>query len=166
MTKKTAILIIIVAAIAAAALLLLNGSNASVQAEQALNSLLSCTMEDVEKFDAVLAPKLPSESVGISSQGGDLSAYLAERFGDSMSDSCIEKLAANRTFYRSVKLAKANNCDIIMSELKLTAESGNKNTFDFSAILLANGAVVDNISGSVRMVNDSSGWKADLITIN
>lgn len=166
MTKKTAILIIIVAAIAAATLLLLNGSQASVQAEEALNSLLSCTMEDAAKFDAALTPKLSSQEPGISSQGDELSALLAERYGDSMTDNCINKLAANRTFYRSVKLAKNYNSDILMSELKLTAESGNKNTFGFSAVLLANGAVVDNISGFVQMVNDSSGWKVDLITIN
>ena len=165
MTKKSAILIAIVALIAVATLLLQSGSKAVFQAEIAINSLLSCTVEEAEKFDAVLAPKLPTEGVGISSQGDELSAYLAERFGESMTEDCIEKLAANRTFYRSVKLAKDNNCDIVMSELKLSAESGNKNTFDFSAVLLANGKEIETVSGSVRMVNTNE-WKADLITIN
>lgn len=166
MSKKTAILIIIVALLSAGAFLMLNGTQATVQVETALNSLLSCTMEEAEKFDAALTPKLPAEGTGISSQGDELDALLAERYGDSMTEDCIYKLAANRTFYRSVKLAKANNCDILMSELKLTAEGGDKNTFGFSAVLTANGAVVDSVSGTVRMTTVNSQWKADLITIN
>ena len=165
MTKKSAILIVIVAVIAVATLLLQSGSKAVFQAEIAINSLLSCSLEDAEKFDAALAPKLPADEPGIQSAGDALTVYLTERYGESMTDDCIEKLAANRTFYRSVKLAKDQNCDIVMSELKLSAESGNKNTFDFSAVLLANGKEVETVSGSVRMVNTNE-WKADLITIN
>ena len=166
MSKKAAILIIIVALLSAGAFLMLNGTQATVQVETALNSLLSCTLEEAEKFDAALAPKLPAEGTGISSQGDELDALLAERYGDSMTEDCIYKLAANRTFYRSVKLAKDNNCDIQMSELKLSAESGDKNTFGFSAVLTANGAVVDSVSGTVRMTTVNSQWKADLISIN
>ena len=166
MSKKTALLIITAALFAIAMILMQNGSRATVQAEKALNSLLSCTLEDVEKLDAALTPQLPSSEPGISSQGAELSAYLAEHFGESMTDNCIEKLAANRTFYRSAKLAKANNCDILMSELKLSARGGSEDTLSFSAVLTANGSTVERISGSVRMVNEATEWKADLITID
>ena len=166
MSKKAAILIIIVALLSAGVFLMLNGTQATVQVETALNSLLSCTMEEAEKFDAALAPTSSTEGTGISSQGDALDALLAERYSDSMTEDCINKLAANRTFYRSVKLAKDNNCDIQISELKLSAESGDKNTFGFSAVLTANGAVVDSVSGTVRMTTVNSQWKADLITIN
>ena len=83
-----------------------------------------------------------------------------------MTDNCIEKLAANRTFYHSVKLAKENNCDILMSDLKLSAKGGSEDALSFSAILTANGSEVESISGSVRMVKGATEWKADLITIN
>lgn len=166
MSKKAALLITVAALFAVALLLLQTGSSATFQAENALNSLLSCTMADAEKFDAALAPQLPAQTEGISSQGDALSAYLAERYSESMTEACIEKLAANRTFYRSVKLAKENNCDIQMGKLELSARGGSENILNFSTVLLANGTEIESISGSVRMVQEKGEWKADLITIN
>lgn len=168
------ILILVIAVIVIAAVgYKIRGGDSKQQSEKALNQLLSCTLQQAEDFEAAAAASLASaeaeadRKIGLTQVDDQLRDYLEIQFGDSMTEECIEDLAMNRTFYRSIALAKDFHSDIDSDKVTLTKRSGEGECYTFSAeIKTAAGNPAANANGTIFMIKDGGDWKASRITLN
>ena len=130
--------------------------NSEQQAQIALAQLISCSLQQAEDSE-----------IGLAKSDGKLREYLIERFGDSMTDSCIEDLAMSRTFYRSITMAKNFSSDIKTGEIELKKCSGEQECYTFSAeIKTSAGNLAATAWGTILMKKDGRKWKASQITLN
>lgn len=88
-----------------------SGDSAKKCAEEAITKLFSCTIQDAADFnDALLSPSAdstPAENNGLLSASDDaLTEYLSKRFGNHVTDACLEQLVANRVVSYSVNIAE------------------------------------------------------------
>lgn len=146
------------------------GSNAEQRSQLALEQLLSCTLQQAEEFDAAMARDFTEDAAdvgaGLVQDDGRLRDYLAERFGDSMTDACIEDLTMSRAIYRSAALSKRLNSDVSAGEATLTKCSDDQERYNFSAELISSsGDPAAAVSGTILMEKDGAGWKASRITL-
>lgn len=145
--------------------------NSEQQAQIALAQLISCSLQQAEDFDAAVTlastEAVPDSEIGLAKSDGKLREYLIERFGDSMTDSCIEDLAMSRTFYRSITMAKNFSSDIKTGEIELKKCSGEQECYTFSAeIKTSAGNLAATAWGTILMKKDGRKWKASQITLN
>lgn len=144
--------------------------NSEQQSQIVLNQLLSCSLQQAEDFDAAVVlssvEAATDSEMGLVQSDGKLKAYLIERFGDFMTDSCIEELAMSRTFYRSITLAKKFSSDIKTGEVELKKRSGEQECYTFSvSIKTSGGNTVATAHGTISMKKDGGKWKASQITL-
>lgn len=147
-----------------------NDSGPQQQSQAALEQLLSCTLQQAEDFDAEFAlsseEAMANEEIGLTQDDGRLREYFLERFGDSMTDACIETLAASRTFYKSAALAKDLNSDIHVDEVELTKSSDEPECYQFSAVIKTSaGDPAAAANGMISMEKDGAERKASRITL-
>lgn len=147
-------------------------SNLEQQSQKALNQLLSCTLQQAEDFDKAAAADLASMEaaadgeVGMAQGDDEVRDYFKKRFGDSMTDECIEELAKSRTFYRSIALAKDFGSDIEAGEIEFTKRSDDQECYTFFAeIKTSAGDPVAAAEGTISMEKDGTEWKASQITL-
>lgn len=147
-------------------------ANPEQQSQTALNQLLSCTVQQAEEFDtAVAADQASMETAadgetGLAQGDAQLRDYLAKRFGDSMTDDCIEELTKSRSFYKSIALAKDLGADIETGEMELTKRSDEQDCYTFSAeIKTSAGDPAAVAQGTISMQKDGTEWKASKITL-
>lgn len=142
-------------------------SSVKDQAANILEQLLSCTQEQADLIDRALSPEVSIESEpGISPQQNSIEVFFQENYGVFMTESCIEKLLQNRTFYKSVSLCKQHNCSIKVSELSLEERKSSANIYDFHAVLKSfDGDELASVFGSISMKEIDSTWKASDITL-
>lgn len=160
-----------------AGLLILSGCSqhtdeAQKNAESALQQLLSCTVEQAEAFDALLADTSlaadTGEGTGISSSTDDpLMDYFAEQYGGLLTDSCLAQAMSNRLMHQSILLAKEFNADIQPSSLEVTQRSEESDVYDFTAEMTsgADSSPVAYAYGVIGMEYTSDGWQASTITL-
>ena len=146
------------------------GVGAERQSRAALMKLFSCTLQQAEDFDAEFAlsseEAMANEEIGLTQDDGRLREYFLERFGDSMTDACIETLAASRTFYKSAALAKDLNSDIHVDEVELTKSSDEPECYQFSAVIKTSaGDPAAAANGMISMEKDGAERKASRITL-
>ena len=105
------------------------------QAHTALDQLLSCTLQQADDIEAAIDEDLlkvtADSEIGLIQGGEALMDFFTEKFSDSMTDECIERLAMGRAIYKSVALAKNLNSDIKADKIELTERSGEKESFNF-----------------------------------
>ena len=147
-------------------------SNLEQQSKKALNQLLSCTLQQAEDFDKAAAADRDSieaeadGEIGLVQGGDELQDYFKKRFGDSMTDECIDDLAKSRTFYRSIALTKDFGSDIEAVEIELTKRSDDQECYTFSAnIKTSAGDSAAAAEGTISMEKDGKEWKASQITL-
>lgn len=146
------------------------GGNLEHQAKTALNQLISCTLQQAEEFDAAIIQSateaVADSETGLIQSDEKLRDYLEKRFGNSMTNACIEELAMSRTFYKSIALAKSLNIDIKASEIELTKRSDQQECYNFSTeIKTSAGDGVATAWGTISMEKDGTKWKASKITL-
>jgi hypothetical protein len=149
------------------------GVGAERQSRAALMKLFSCTLQQAEDFDAAAEPDrvvLESETDGETGLIQDnqklLENYFMEQFHDVMTDTCIEELVRNRTFYRSIALAKQFNSDMEAGEIELVQRAGEQECYTFSAeIKTIEGDLAAAVTGIISMEKDEGRWKASHITL-
>lgn len=146
------------------------GSSAEQRSQLALEQLLSSTLQQAEEFDAAMARDFTEDvadvGVGLVQDDGRLRDYLAERFGDTMTDACIEDLTMSRTIYQSAALSKRLNSDVSAGEATLAKCSDDQECYNFSAeITSSSGDPVAAVSGTILMEKDGAKWKASRITL-
>ena len=149
-----------------------SGDSAKKCAEEAITKLFSCTIQDAADFnDALLSPSAdstPAENNGLLSASDDaLTEYLSKRFGNHVTDACLEQLVANRVVSYSVNIAEKYNSDIRVSDLKLDENSSGENSYRFSAVLQTetDASTVANIFGSVFVEKEDGVYKVSNVTV-
>ena len=141
------------------------------QAHTALDQLLSCTLQQADDIEAAIDEDLlkvtADSEIGLIQGSEALMDFFTEKFSDSMTDECIERLAMGRAIYKSVALAKNLNSDIKADKIELTERSGEKESFNFLVeVKTSEGEYAGSASGSITMEQVGAEWKAFQITLN
>lgn len=136
----------------------LRGNPAEKQAQTLLTQLLSSS-------DAV-EPSVDDSAVGsepglVQVDDGGFAAFYQAQFGDCMTQTCLEKLLANRLPTRIASLSGQP------AGLTLQKRSGADHCYDFSADLqAADGTNTASVTGTITMVKEDGAWKASDLTLN
>ena len=86
------------------------GSGSEQSAQSALEHVLSCTVQEAADFETASeeikqAAEETGDETGIVSVDG-LETYFQGRFGDDLTEDCLNKMMADRTIAVSIKLAE------------------------------------------------------------
>lgn len=136
----------------------LRGNPAEKQAQTLLTQLLSSS-------DAV-EPSVDDSAVGsepglVQVDDGGFAAFYQAQFGDCMTQTCLEKLLANRLPTRIASLSGQP------AGLTLQKRSGADHCYDFSADLqAADGTTTASVTGTITMVKEDGAWKASDLALN
>lgn len=136
----------------------LRSDPAGKQAQTILTQLLSSS-------DAV-EPAVDDSAVGsepglVQVDDGGFAAFYQAQFGDCMTQTCLEKLLANRLPTRIASLSGQP------AGLTLQKRSGADHCYDFSADLqAADGTTTASVTGTITMVKEDGAWKASDLTLN
>ena len=136
----------------------LRGNPAEKQAQTLLTQLLSSS-------DAV-EPSVDDSAVGsepglVQVDDGGFAAFYQAQFGDCMTQTCLEKLLANRLPTRIASLSGPP------AGLTLQKRSGADHCYDFSADLqAADGTTTASVTGTITMVKEDGAWKASDLTLS
>lgn len=147
------------------------GDSLEHYAKLALDQLFSCTLQQAEDFDVAViqsaAEEIADYEIGLTQKSDEkLKDYLIKRFGNSMTNACMEELAMNRDIYKSVALAESLNTDIKAGKIELTKCSVQQECYNFSVeIRTSVGDKVATAWGTISMEKDGAKWKASKITL-
>ena len=136
----------------------LRSDPAGKQAQTILTQLLSSS-DAVEPAadDSYTA----SEPGLVQVDDGGFAAFYQAQFGDCMTQTCLEKLLANRLPTRIASLSGQP------AGLTLQKRSGADHCYDFSADLqAADGTTTASVTGTITMVKEDGAWKASDLTLN
>ena len=136
----------------------LRGDPAEKQAQTILTQLLSSS-DAVEPAtdDSYTA----SEPGLVQVDDGGFAAFYQAQFGDCMTQTCLEKLLANRL---PTRIASLSGQPV---GLTLQKRSGADHCYDFSADLqAADGTTTASVTGTITMVKEDGAWKASDLTLN
>lgn len=108
---------------------------------------------------------IQSSEVGLTAGNRNVTDYLTKRFGDVMTDGCIEMLIANRIPSRIAAPIQKLDTDLQAQGLQLTRRSGEREVYDFSAELRTpEGDLAATTYGNLTMEQEGDSWKASRIT--
>ena len=145
------------------------GSGSEQSAQSALEHVLSCTVQEAADFETASeeikqAAEETGDETGIVSVDG-LETYFQGRFGDDLTEDCLNKMMADRTIAVSIKLA--DQSDILAEDIQLTKRSGNEDMYDFEAKLVtaADSKQIASVTGVVTMEESQSSWKISNLTV-
>lgn len=169
MIMTSALLLTLVMAVAGCGKKQVNaGSEQSAQG--ALEHVLSGTVQEAADFETaseeVKKTVETGNETGLVSVDG-LENYFQERFGDDLTEECMNRMMADRTIAVSIKLAEQYQSDILTEDMQLTKRSGDENMFDFEAKLVtaADSKQVASVTGVVTMEESQSSWKISNLTV-
>ena len=139
--------------------------------QSALEHVLSCTVQEADDFETASeeikqAAEETGDETGIVSVDG-LETYFQGRFGDDLTEDCLNKMMADRTIAVSIKLAEQYQSDILAEDIQLTKRSGNEDMYDFEAKLVtaADSKRIASVTGVVTMEESQSSWKISNLTV-
>ena len=136
----------------------LRGDPAEKQAQTILTLLLSSSDAVEPAADDSYTASDPGL---VQVDGGDFMAFYQAQFGDCMTQTCLEKLLANRLPTRIASLSGQP------AGLTLQKRSGADHCYDFSADLqAADGTTTASVTGTITMVKEDGAWKASDLTLN
>ena len=136
----------------------LRGNPAEKQAQTLLTQLLSSS-DAVEP--SVDDSAVSSEPGLVQVDDGGFAAFYQAQFGDCMTQTCLEKLLANRLPTRIASLSGQP------AGLTLQKRSGADHCYDFSADLqAADGTTTASVTGTITMVKEDGAWKASDLTLS
>ena len=147
------------------------GSGSEQSAQSALEHVLSCIVQEAADFETASeeikqAAEETGDETGIVSVDG-LETYFQGRFGDDLTEDCLNKMMADRTIAVSIKLAEQYQSDILAEDIQLTKRSGNEDMYDFEAKLgtAADSKKIASVTGVVTMEESQSSWKISNLTV-
>ena len=146
------------------------GSGSEQSAQSALEHVLSCTVQEAADFETA------SEEVKKAAETGDetglvsvdgLENYFQTRFGDDLTEECMNRMMADRTIAVSIKLEEQYQSDILAEDIQLTKRSGDEDMYDFEAKLVAaaDSKQIASVTGVVTMEESQSSWKISNLTV-
>ena len=146
-------------------------SGSEQSAQSTLEHVLSCTVQEADDFEAALeeikqAAAETGDETGMISVDG-LETYFQGRFGDDLTEECLNRMMADRTIAVSIKLAEQHQSDIQAEDIQLTEKSGAEDMYDFEAKLVtsADSKQVASVTGVVTMEESQSSWKISNLTV-
>lgn len=147
------------------------GSGSEQSAQSALEHVLSCTVQEADDFETASeeikqAAAETGDETGMISVDG-LETYFQGRFGDDLTEDCMNRMMADRTIAVSIKLAEQHQSDILAEDIQLTKRSGNEDMYDFEAKLVtaADSKQIASVTGVVTMEESQSSWKISNLTV-
>ena len=146
------------------------GSGSEQSAQSALEHVLGCTVQEAAVETASEEIKQAAEETGdetgIVSVDG-LETYFQGRFGDDLTEDCLNKMMTDRTIAVSIKLAEQYQSDILAEDIQLTKKSSNEDMYDFEAKLVtaADSKQIASVTGVVTMEERQSSWKISNLTL-
>ena len=147
------------------------GSGSEQSAQSALEHVLSCTVQEAADFETASeeikqAAAETGDETGMISVDG-LETYFQGRFGDDLTEDCMNRMMADRTIAVSIKLAEQHQSDILAEDIQLTKRSGNEDMYDFEAKLVtaADSKQIASVTGVVTMEESQSSWKISNLTV-
>lgn len=146
-------------------------SGSEQSAQSALEHVLSCTVQEAADFETAseeikqTAAETGNETGLVSVDG--LETYFQGRFGDDLTEECMNRMMADRTIAVSIKLAEQYQSDILAEDMQLTKRSGDENMFDYEAKLVAaaDSKQIASVTGVVTMEESQSSWKISNLTV-
>lgn len=115
-----------------------NDSHSEQSVKAILERFLSCSVQDVQEYQNTYSG-LTAEAVGdqtgesgIASVDG-LEQYFKDKYGDIMTDECIESMIDNRTIIQCMKLSEKYDSDILSKDIWLTQKTGTPDTYTYEA---------------------------------
>ena len=143
-------------------------SHSEQSAKAILESFLSCSVQDVQKYQDTYSG-LTSEAVGDQTYESGitfvdgLEQYFRDKYGDIMTDECIESMIDNRTIIQSMKLAEKYDSNIVSKDIWLTKKAGTSETYTYEATVAptSNQENETLITGAITV----TGEKASYLTI-
>ncbi len=143
-------------------------SHSEQSAKAILESFLSCSVQEVQEYQNTYSG-LTAEAVGdqtsesgIASVGG-LEQYFKDKYGEIMTDECIESMIDNRTIIQCMQLAEKYNSDIVSKDIWLTKKAGAADTYTYE-VTVAPTSNKENetfITGAITLTDE----KASYLTI-
>lgn len=147
------------------------GSDSEQSAKSALEHVLSCTVQEAADFETASeeikqAAAETGDETGMISVDG-METYFQGRFGDDLTEDCLNRMMADRTIAVSIKLAEQYQSDILAEDIQLTKRSGNEDMYDFEAKLVTSddSKQVAKVTGVVAMEESQSSWKISNLTL-
>lgn len=146
------------------------GSGSEQSAQSALEHVLSCTVQEAADFETaseeVKKAVETGNETGLVSVDG-LENYFQGRFGDDLTEECMNRMMADRTIAVSIKLAEQYQSDILAEDIQLTKRSGDENMYDFEAKLVtaADSKQIASVTGVVTMEESQAVWKISNLTV-
>lgn len=150
-----------------------NVEDSQTVAAEAIQTVFSCTQEDVAAFDTCLeGPAEDNETTGtktgMTSAGEQMEAFFSNRLGALMTDTCIADGMGNRILSRGIDLARQNSKDITVDNIVLKERSGGEASYTYSADLKIadDQKVLQTVNGTVTLMQTEGKWLVDKITCN
>ena len=137
-----------------------------------LERLYSSTLDQAEELDQAFLQSMeestpPEGGIGMATPGDALDNYLAQRFGDGLTDECLNTFIKNRETSRAASLAKSTGSDIQAGGVELANRSGDDGLYNFTVKLkTAAGEVAGTVTGTIHLEQQDEEWVAKNITIN
>ncbi len=148
-----------------------SGAGSEQSAQTALEHVLSCTVQEAADFETASeeikqAAAETGDETGMISVDG-LETYFQGRFGDDLTEDCLNRMMADRTIAVGIKLAEQYQSDILAEDIQLTEKSGAEDMYDFEAKLVtsADSKQVASVAGVVTMEKSQSSWKISGLTL-
>lgn len=97
-----------------------------------------------------------------------LMAYLKDRYGDYMTDDCIEQLMQNRTFGIAASHVQSQGTEIVAGETSYQERKETEHLYDFEVEIKSNQSKtpLQTVTGTIQVEEVEGIWKAVQITIN
>ena len=137
-----------------------------------LERLYSSTLDQAEELDQAFLQSMeettpPEGGIGMATPGDTWDNYLAQRFGDGLTDECLNTFIKNRETSRAASLAKSTGSDIQAGGVELANRSGDDGLYNFTVKLkTAAGEVAGTVTGTIHLEQQDKEWVAKNITIN
>lgn len=137
-----------------------------------LERLYSSTLDQAEELDQAFLQSMeestpPEGGIGMATPGDAWDNYLAQRFGDGLTDECLNTFIKNRETNRAAALAKSTGSDIQAGGVELANRSGDDGLYNFTVKLkTAAGEVAGTVTGTIHLEQQDKEWVVKNITIN
>lgn len=139
-----------------------NDNDSEQGAKAALEKVLSCSLEDVQAYKDAYSEAVTTATGETTSESGlastdALSQYFKDKYGDVMTDECIESMMANRTMTVCIEVAEQIHMDIVPADIQLIEKSNEAGAYTYTAMLMTASdekeVTAASVSGEITMVD-------------
>ncbi len=106
----------------------------------------------------------------VSADSKELSDFVMKKLENTPTDECLEKIIAERMYYKALEIAKKRRGEITVSDLELDKmESTGKDVsvykFYADVTYVEYGRLMDTVVGTITLIKDDSSWKVSDVSL-